>query len=63
MATDEERLAALKAEEQKTQFHAWLDEWYTAKKAEIAADDPPPKRTKEDGKTGGGLFSGLFGGI
>lgn len=62
MTTDEERLAAIKTGEQKDQFHAWLDEWYDAKKAKLAEEEPPPKRTKEDGKTGG-LFSGLFGGI
>jgi hypothetical protein len=59
MATDEERLAALKTEEQKTQFFTWLDEWFEKKKTELTPEDPP-KRTKQEGNGGG--FLSLFGG-
>lgn len=61
MATDEERLAQLRAEEQKSQFFTWLDEWFEKKKTELETQDPP-KRTKQDDGKPGGIFS-LFGGL
>lgn len=60
MASDEERLAALRAEESKAQFFGWLDEWFNKKSEEVKAADPPPKRTTADKP--GGFFS-LFGGL
>lgn len=42
---------------QKAKFHAWLDEWATAREAKN-----PPKRTNTGDSGGRDIFRTLFGG-
>lgn len=63
MATDEERLAQLRKDENKAQFSEFfndaMDAWVT-KKQDEAAQNNPKRTTQDEGK---GFFGSLFGGI